>query len=287
MSRFLDKCCAFIRKEVPTGVIRISEMYEDDKIETVNFQNLARCQNTYSVAKTFTMTGIGLLYDKGLLSVDEKICDIFAEEIPQSGVDERWKKSTIDMALRHRLGLPGGYLDIDTTDPKVFGLNYLDYVFKAPLISYPDISKSYSDAAFYLLARIVEKRSGMSLDNFLWQELLFKLGFKELAWSHCPLGHVMGGTGLYISSEDIARLGYLYATGGIFKGERLLSEKWIELAKDRAYTLSGNYDHTFFTKGGMYGQKIMFSSKQRRGVGLQAFGGNSEIITEWIMNYED
>ena len=138
-----------------------------------------------------------------------------------------------------------------------------------------------------MLARIVEKKSGMSLDDFLWKELLFKLGFKELAWSHCPLGHVMGGTGLYISSEDIARLGYLYATGGIFKGERMLSEKWIELAKDRAYTLSGNYDHTFFTKGGMYGQKIMFSSKQRRGVGLQAFGGNSEIITEWIMNYED
>ncbi|MBE6542399.1 MAG: beta-lactamase family protein [Ruminococcaceae bacterium] len=285
MSRFLEECSEFIRSKVPAGTIRISEMCEDGVVETVHFQKLARCQNSYSVAKTFTMTGIGLLYDKGLLGIDEKIYDILKDEIHVSEIDERWNSSTIEMALIHRLGLPGACLDIDSYDPATFGKDYLDYIFKTPLISDPGISKSYTDAAFYLLARIVEKRSGMNIEDFLWKELLFKLGFKEIAWSHCPLGHAMGGTGLYVSSEDIARLAYVYMTGGVYNGERLLSEKWIELAKDKGFTLSANYDHTFFSKGGMYGQKIMFSTKQHRAIGLQAFGGNSEIITEWIMNY--
>ena len=37
-----------------------------------------------SLTKTYTSTAIGLLYDEGLVSLDEKVADIFPEYLPEN-----------------------------------------------------------------------------------------------------------------------------------------------------------------------------------------------------------
>lgn len=286
MSRFLEDCAAFIKTQ-PFDIIRISEIHNDGEIETLNYLPANPCQNVYSVAKMFTMTAIGLLYDKGLLKLDEKVCDILADELPESGMDERWHTVTVEMALRHRLGLPVGFLDIDTTRSSEFGEDYLQYMFLSPLVYTPDTDSKYSDGAYYLLSRVAEKKAGMTIDNFLWKELLYKLGYQEMAWSHCPKGHPMGATGLYISSEDMVKLGYVYLSGGMYRGERVLSEEWVKMAIERGFSIDRDPDNKIFFKGGMCGQKLMFVPSQNRVVALQAFGANSNIIADWVKDYKD
>ncbi len=285
MSKFLDDLSAFL-KEQPFPVTRISE-YKDGKIETAEYEKANPCQNTYSVAKAFTMTAIGLLYDKGLIKPEDKVCDILKDELPESGMDERWYKSTVDMALTHKLGLPGGFLDIDCNKSSLFTDDYLRYMLTYPLESDPGMVYKYTDGAFYLLSRIAEKISGMPLDDFMWKEFFLKLDFQEMAWSHCPKGHAMGATGLYIHSSDMVKLGAVYLNNGIYNGERILSEEWCGIAVDRTYTLEWDSTHTLYFKGGMCGQKIMVVPSQGRAVAMQSFGGNSGAVADFIVNYKD
>lgn len=286
MSRFMEEIKAFIDGQT-TGVIRLSQSYRGGEIETLEYTPASICQNVYSVAKTFTMTAIGLLYDRGLLRVDEKICDILRDELPEEGMDERWRDSTVEMALTHRLGLPGGFLDIDVTKSSTFTDDFLHYLLTYPLVCAPGTEARYSDGAFYLLARVAEKKAGLGLDNFLWRELLNKLDFQEMAWSHCPRGHVIGATGLYIHAADMVKLGLLYLDGGLYRGERLLSKEWVDLVINRGFALNWDAQHCMLSKGGMYGQELIVVPEQGRVVALQSFKADSRAIANWVRDYGD
>ena len=182
----LAKCC----KENDYSIYRIAVLNgENEETEQINIRNMNACMNSYSVAKVFTMTAIGLLVDDNLLSVDEKITNILAEEYANVA-DERWHNVTVEMALTHKIGLQAGFLDIDAKDPLTFGEDYLTYTLQQSLNFEPGTESVYTDAAYYLLARVVEKRANMPLDTFLWKRLFAPLSFREVAWSRCPQGHV-------------------------------------------------------------------------------------------------
>ncbi len=281
MSKFLDELAVFV-KEKGYNTIRISEIIGSNQPETVEFQSANPCQNSYSVAKTYAMTAIGLLYDKGLISLDEKICDILSAYLPESGMDNRWFDCTVRMALTHSLGLPGGFLDIDVNPASLFGFDYLDYTFKTQLIFDPGTESRYTDGAFYLLSRIVYEKTGLKTDDFLWREMLYKLGYQEFAWSHCPAGHPMGGTGVYVRSEDMAKLGAVYLNNGVYNGERLLSEEWVHLASENCFALDWNEDKTVYYKGGMCGQKLIIAPDQNRVLAIHSFGADTGAIMNWM-----
>ena len=284
MSKFMSDFAEFIAQQ-PFDIIRYSQVLDDGEIETFIGTKANPCQNTYSVAKTFTATAIGLLFDQGKLTVDEKITDILADELPESGMDPRWYDVTVDMALTHRAGLPGGFLDIDVHKSAEFTDDFLRYMLTYPLDYTPGTDSKYSDGAFYLLSRVVEKKSGMSLDNFLWKELLVKLDYQEMAWSHCPKGHAMGATGLYISSEDMVKLGVVYLNGGLYRGQRVLSQQWCTIALDREYGIDKSDDGKMHAKGGMFGQKLFIIPEKKLAGAVQAYGGNSGVVAQWIQDY--
>ena len=150
-SSFINSLENFIRAQ-NINIYRIAAVTSDGKTEAVTVNDCNPCQNSYSVSKFFTLTAIGLLWDEKLVRLDEKLTDIFADLCP-SDMPPEWKDRTVEMAISHHCGLPGGYLDIDVQNAVAFGEDYLSYVLSTPL---NDPAKySYTDAEFYLLARIV------------------------------------------------------------------------------------------------------------------------------------
>jgi CubicO group peptidase (beta-lactamase class C family) len=281
LSPFLKNCAAFAKENAP-NVIRVSEAYVDGEVNTAELMPVSPCQDVYSVAKTFTMTGVGLLFDKGLLRLDEKVCDILSDELPDSGMDGRWFASTVEMALTHRLGLPGGFLDIDVNPSWEFTDDFLRYLFTYPLAYEPDTEARYSDGAYYLLSRIVEKKAGLPLDDFLWKEILTKLEVRELAWSHCPHGHPIGATGLYVHSSDMAKLGLVYLNSGLYKGRRILSQEWTQLAVAREFALNRYGQKGAYGKGGMYGQELLVVPYQDRVIAIQSFSETPDEFNAFV-----
>ena len=110
--------------------------------------------------------------------------------------------------------------------------------------------------------------------------------FREAAWSHCPKGYPIGATGLYVNSEDIVKIGMVYLDGGLYRGERIVSEEWVNTAVKNGYSLDSDDEKKIYFKGGMCGQKMIIAPHQNRGVGLQSYGANSDIIADFVKNYE-
>ncbi len=239
-------------------------------VETIHFGKSNPCQDSYSVAKAFVVTAIGMLVDEGMLSTDEKVTEILKKYIPE-GMDERWNDSTVHMALKHELGLPCCYLDIDLASTYEYGRDFLKAMLTNPLAYTPGERHEYSDGAYYLLARIVEEKTGRNLTEFMWEKLFFPLEFQEVAWSACPMGHPLGASGLYISSCDMVKLAQLYLQGGEYGGKRIISEDWVKTVFDRGYEIKSMFGGRAYGKGGMCGQMMMLIPEKNRAVAWHAY----------------
>lgn len=272
MSRLLQGLAA-LAQEQGLSLFHLAEL-DGEAAAALEIAAINPCVNAYSIAKVFTMTAVGLLCDRGLLGLEEKPVDILRGACP-NGMDPRWRSITVEMAMTHRLGLPAGCLDIDAADARSFGQDYLHYLMKVPLEANPGDVFRYTDAAFYLLSRVVEQRAGRHLDDFLWREILYPLGFREAAFSRCPLGHAVGATGLYARASDIVKLGALYRDGGIWKGKRLLSINWVEMALARRFELTPVGIGSAFGKAGMCGQMLLVIPETGRVVCWQGYESRS------------
>lgn len=289
MSLFMDRMVEWIRQN-GYPIYRVAQAVGEDEVEVAILQNANPSQNSYSVAKAFVVTAIGILCDRGLLSTEDRVIGLLSGELSpltRERMDRRWESVTVDQVLSHRLALPHGFLDIDCCDATAFGDDYLSYLLTYPLKGDHGGERVYTDGAYYLLARIVEAVTGMRLDAFLWRELFSKLGFREVAWSCCPMGHCMGATGLYIRSDDAVKLGTLYLGGGCYRGERILSQEWVDTVFARGYELRTGAEGAI-RKGGMRGQMLAIFPQQGRAVAWHACDfRESDRLLAWIAAYRE
>lgn len=280
-SAFLDAFASELNR-LEFHTYRIAE-WRDGKLFSKDLLPASACLNSYSVAKAFTVTAAGLLYDRGLLGVDEKIVDIFRDEFPERH-DPKWERMTVDHIMRHRGGFPSGYLDIDAQEIAAYGTeDFLQYLFQTELAAEPGEAWIYSDAAFYLLSRIVTKKTGRLLDELMWREVFSPLGFQEMAWSKCPMGYPMGATGLYIRTQDMVKLGALYLRRGVYSGKRILSEQWTAKVLERGYELCPAGGNGAYGKGGMCGQMLLVFPEDDRVLAWHSFDHRDMApLFEWL-----
>jgi hypothetical protein len=85
----------------------------------------------------------------------------------------------------------------------------------------------YNTAATYMLSAIITRLTGESLLDYLRPRLLDPLGIQNPTWETDSRGINLGGTGLHIKTEEIARFGQLYLQKGIWHGKRIVPEEWI------------------------------------------------------------
>ena len=270
MSGFLE---AF-REEIEKRKANVfaAAQYCGGRMETMQLVRTNPCQNVYSVSKVYVVTAVGLAVDRGLLSTAETVTQILKEDCPEN-YQRVWDQVTVEMLLLHQVPLPKNSLDIDVCDSREFGEDYLAYILKTAVETEDGMyTPRYTDAAYYLLSRIVEKRTGMGLDDFLWKYLFLPTGCREAAWSHCPRGHVIGATGLYIRAEELVKLGAVYLQGGLWEDSRILSEDWVNTVLQKGYELKPQAEGRAFGKGGMRGQMLMLMPEAGRVVAYQGCG---------------
>ncbi len=255
--------------------------------ETRYIQPSSRCHNCYSIAKLFTVTAIGILEDRGFLSTNENVYPIFQDQFPE-GFDPKWKDVRVCDVLSQKIGFENGFLDIDVEEMRSWKNNdFLNLVLSHPIKYSPGTKYVYSDAAFYLASRIVTEKTGEKLDDFLIREIANPLNFSEFAFSKCPMGYPMGATGLYLSTEDVAKLGTLYIQNGEWEGNQLLSEKFVKKAFDNQfelYRMSGFEDA--FYKGGMNGQLLYMNRKTGTSCAIHSFRSDLDKLKKFLAEHD-
>jgi CubicO group peptidase (beta-lactamase class C family) len=177
----------------------------------------------FSLSKSFTSTAVGLAVAEGLFSIDDTVMSHFPDEIPA-----KVSKKLAAMRVRHLLSMSTGQA-IDTM-PAMFSrrdLNWVKGFFTVPVLHKPGTHFVYNTGATYMLSALVQKKSGMKLNDYLASRLYEPLGIDHAIWDESPQQINMGGFGLNLTTEDIARFGQLYLQKGEWQGRRILSEAWI------------------------------------------------------------
>ncbi len=251
-----------------------------DGVEWHYAQDANECNNSHSATKAIIAAGIGILRDRNLLHLDDCVLSFFKKDELPENMDEAWSKVTVEFALQHKMGLGenSGLMGIDDVDSRdKIGDDFLKHIFSVSLTHEPGTYRKYTDAAFYILSRIIHSVSGQTADKFLLANLLNPIGFHECAFGCCPQGHPIGGGGLYARSDDMARFAYLYANEGICNGKQLISKEWIDLSAQNDYAWTPFRETDIFVKTGARGQMVAYSKSKRVGIswhGCCSEGGN-------------
>jgi CubicO group peptidase (beta-lactamase class C family) len=71
---------------------------------------------------------------------------------------------------------------------------------------------------------------GINARDFLLNTLFRPLGMGDPEWPQSPDGHTIGGTGLMLTTSNLARFGQFLLQGGRWRGRQIVSSAWIESA---------------------------------------------------------
>lgn len=180
----------------------------------------------FSLTKSFTSTATGLAIAEGRLSLEDHVISFFPDDLPAE-----ISPNLAAMKVRHLLSMSTGHIK-DTTEgmfqdpdgnlPRGFLAQPVEHEPGAPFV--------YNSGASHMLSAIVQKVTGLSLKEYLTPRLFQPLGIRDPFWETDPRGICIGGWGLSISSEQIARFGQLYLQKGVWNGQQLLPQDWVEQA---------------------------------------------------------
>jgi CubicO group peptidase (beta-lactamase class C family) len=189
----------------------------------------------YSLTKSFTSTGVGLAVAEGKLSLDDLVLSFFPDDappVPDENLKAMRVRDLLSMSTGHHAEEIANFPYYDADAPRVFlGL---------PVAHKPGTLFVYNTAASHMLSAIVQKATGEPLADYLRPRLFEPLGIRNPIWESSADGTSIGGFGLSVTTEDIARFGQLYLQRGEWQGRRILPEAWVAEATSRRVSNGSN-----------------------------------------------
>ncbi|HTO54169.1 MAG TPA: serine hydrolase [Myxococcota bacterium] len=190
---------------------------------------------SWSVAKSFLHAAVGILVRDGKLATQAPA------DVPewQSPGDAR-RAITLEQLLRMSSGLfwREDYVDAERSDviEMLFGEGKADvagFAASYPLEHAPGTVWNYSSGTSNLISRIAGRAlgGGDSTAGFLRRALFEPLGMRSATARCDEAGTWIGSSFVFASARDFARFGYLYLRDGLWDGERILPEGWVDHAR--------------------------------------------------------
>ncbi|KCZ93171.1 beta-lactamase [Hyphomonas hirschiana VP5] len=192
--------------------------------------------HSWSQAKSMTQALVGILARDGRLDIHAPA------NVPEwQQADDPRRAITLDQLLRMSSGLKFAedYVDAGVSDviEMLFGSGKDDvaaYAAKSPLIHPPGSAWSYSSGTSNLVARAAALSlgaSGEAFRDFMVRELFGPIGMRSAQPKFDKAGTFIGSSFCYCTARDFARFGLLYLRDGVWEGQRLLPEGWVDYAR--------------------------------------------------------
>lgn len=188
----------------------------------------------HSLSKSFTSTAVGLAITEGKLSLDDQVLKFFPEEAPANPSDKLKA-----MRVRDLLTMNCGHeVEVKFTTNAPWVQAFLSH----PVAHKPGTHFLYNTPGTHMLSAIVRKVTGETVLDYLKPRLFEPLGIENPVWGTSPQGNTLGGWGLYVRTEDIAKFGQLYLQKGAWQGKQLIPASWV--AQATAKQVSNGSDPT-------------------------------------------
>ena len=202
--------------------------------------DVATRTRTWSTAKSIAVTLMGMLVDEGRMALDEPLG---FEWLPRAQSPETDPRTAI--TLRHVLNMSSGLYPVDD-----FGLEYATGSGLAYWAGASSIRGARSRALFRepgtywnyenydTLLGVYAMKLAIGNDQayleYPRRALLDRVGMRNTLVSVDRFGDFILSSQVYTNARDLARFGMLYLQNGVWNGERLLSEEWIDFTRTPA-----------------------------------------------------
>lgn len=185
-----------------------------------------------SQTKSIVSLLFGIAVDKGLIkSEEEPVANYFPDYFD--------KKDTLKSAVRIKdlLTMSAGFAweeMIAMNDPKNDNINmfnsgdYLHYALSRAMTNRPFTVFKYISGNPMIVAAIIEKTSGMKLDEFAGKYLFGPLGIVDYRWQKDRTGFCHAGGGLRIRPSDLTKIGIMILNHGKWNNMQIISNQWLE-----------------------------------------------------------
>jgi CubicO group peptidase (beta-lactamase class C family) len=184
---------------------------------------------TWSTAKSISASLIGIAAHKGLLDLDAPAA---IPEWQYPGDPRR------EITYKHLLWMSSGLYSGGNNTYAVYfgGQDVVSAVTTTPLDAEPGSRWKYANNDTLLLLRALRHVLGSDLRyfRFPYDELLHRIGMYHTRMEADHLGNFVGSSQVYTTARDLARFGLLLANDGVWDGERLLPEGWVEFSTSPA-----------------------------------------------------
>lgn len=192
---------------------------------------------SWSTAKSVTHALVGVLVRDGRLD------PVAPAAVPEWQVDPDDPRAAITvedlLAMRSGLRFVEDYVDDSVSDclEMLWGSGADDvggYAASLPLEHEPGSVFNYSSGTTNILTRLVGDVVGGGeggMRRFLAEALFDRIGMRSAEPRFDATGTWVGSSYLFATARDFARFGYLYLRDGVWDGERILPEGWVDSAR--------------------------------------------------------
>lgn len=204
---------------------------------------------TWSTAKSIAVTLMGILADQGRMSLDEPLG---FEWLPRASEPDQDPRSEI--TLRHVLNMSSGLYPVDNAGLEYATGSGLAYwagsssvkgALSGSLFREPGTHWDYENyetlRAVYAMKQVLGDQQ--TYLEFPRKALLDKIGMRNTLLSVDRFGDFILSSQVYTSARDLARFGLLYEQGGLWNGERIISEDWIDFVRTPAPSSAARGNH--------------------------------------------
>ena len=247
-------------------------------------------RNQYSASKSFTGIAVGIAQKEGLLELNEKLCDIFREEMPDNP-SENLCSATVKDLLTMCLGQDSGYL-MGVQRPLMKEMDWVCYTLSRPFTQKPGTSFLYNNAGPYLAGILVQRRSGCDLVNYLMPRLFEPMGIRRPVWETDPYGYTFGAGGLFLCVTELLKFGQLLLQEGNWEGKQIVpsayireaSKKYIDNEKDGYGYLFWRGPYNSYRADGKYGQFSIVLPDKNAVIAINAESRDADAMMECCMD---
>lgn len=191
--------------------------------------------NTYnvrSVTKSVMALLIGIAIDKGYISSIDQNISSFLEPLVSNYPSD---KSTLK--IRHLITMSGGFQGNELTNPEIYNEwatadDRVSFILSVPLVFTPGTHFSYDSRPYHLLSVILTRATGLSTKDFTERYLFAPLSIGSRNWGTDRQGYFNGSSDLFLTAQDMIKVGELVMNDGIYNGTRVISAEWIAQIKE-------------------------------------------------------
>ena len=185
----------------------------------------------HSVSKTFTATAVGLAIAEGRLNLTDKVVSFFPDKLPNEVSD-----NLMAMTIRDLLTMTCGHDDGPNQSKRE---EWVKTFLAHPVKHTPGTFYLYNSLGTYMLSAIVQKVTGEKVLDYLTTRLFEPLHIDKPRWDESPQGISAGGWGLYLKTEDLAKMGQLLLQNGKWKGKQIIPAEWVyEMSKKQVESIN-------------------------------------------------